>query len=88
MSTTQPPNKKLSPALKQELRQFCQTHDIERVNRNLRRMLLDYLDNELRIGIPVYLEEFIWQVGDLFELLDVLHQETKHWQQPPVNKEG
>jgi nucleoid-associated protein YejK len=75
-------SQKLSPGLKQAVRQYCQTHDMESVNRNLRRMLLDYLNYELRIGVPLYLEELLWQLSDLFELLDVVATETKDWHKP------
>lgn len=80
-------HKKLSPTLKHQVRQFCETHYPGRVSSNLRRMLLDYLDNELRIGIPVYLDELLWQLNDLFDLLDLAQQETAHWH-PPPKKEG
>ncbi len=79
MSTTTTPTKKLSPILKHQLRQFCENHYPDRVSRNLRRMLLDYLDNELQIGIPNYLEELLFQLNDLFDLLDVAAEETRHW---------
>jgi hypothetical protein len=86
MSTTKAMNKKLSPALKHELRRFCETHECERVSHNLRRMLLSYLDYELRVGVPIYLEELLWQLNDLFDLLDTVQQETKHWHPPPKKK--
>ncbi len=87
MSTSTTPTKKLSPTLKHQLRRFCETHYPDRVSRNLRRMLLDYLDNELQVGIPVYLEELIWQLNDLFELLDTAAEETKHFRAEGV-KDG
>lgn len=71
--------KKLSPELKQALRCFFETHDAERVSQNLRRMLLACLEHELRVGIPLYFDEMLWQVNDLFELLNVMKEETKNW---------
>jgi hypothetical protein len=81
MSAAANHKKKLTPGLKLALRQFFETHDAERVNRNLRRMLLSSLENELRVGVPLYFDEWLWQVNDLFELLDIAAKETKNWHQ-------
>jgi hypothetical protein len=85
MPATTPPKKKLSPTLKYQLRRFCETHYPGRVSSNLRRMLLDYLDNELQVGIPCYLEELLFQLNDLFDLLDTAAQETEGWRADDIS---
>ncbi len=84
MSAAPHNKKKLTPELKHALRQFFETHDAERVNSNLRRMLLSSLENELHVGVPFYFDEWLWQVNDLFELLDTAAKETKSWNQQDV----
>jgi hypothetical protein len=79
MSTAATAKKKLTPELKQAHRRFFETHAAERVSRNLRRMLLACLEYELRVGVPLYYDEWLWQVNDLLELLDTISYETKHW---------
>ena len=78
--------KKISPALTEELTNYFATHDAARLSRNLRCMLLDYLAYELRTGVPLYIDELLWQLHDLFELLDVVEEETKAWH--PQEKAG
>jgi hypothetical protein len=71
--------KKLTPELKQAFRLFFEIHHPEWVSRNLRRMLLSCLENELKIGVPLYFDEWLWQINDLFELLDTVTKETESW---------
>jgi hypothetical protein len=70
---------KLSPELVQSISRFFFNHDLGRLNRNLRRVLMGYLGAELYPGVPNYLEEMIWQLGELFELIDEAAEETKDW---------
>jgi hypothetical protein len=82
MPASKPTIKKLSPALTEELCRYFATHHAARLSRNLRCMLLDYLAYELRTGVPLYIDELLWQLHDLFEVLDVVEGETKVWHPP------
>lgn len=86
MSTIATTNKKLSSELVAELIQYFSTHNAAKLSRNLRCMLLDYLAYELRVGVPLYTDELLWQLNDLFELLDVAAKETQEWHLLPKAK--
>jgi hypothetical protein len=79
MPATTITTKQLTPALAKELSRYFATHNAAKLSRNLRCMLLDYLAYELRVGVPLYTEELLWQLNDLFELLDLAAQETNEW---------
>lgn len=83
MPATKSPSQKLSPALAEELCTYFATHHAVNLSRNLRHLLLNNLEYELRIGVPAYLDELLWQLNDLFDLLDLAQQETAHWHPPP-----
>lgn len=72
-------DKPISPALHSELASFFSTHPPRRVSRNLRRVLLDFLQDQLKTGVPVYLDQLLWDLYYLFELLDVAAVETAGW---------
>jgi hypothetical protein len=80
------PAKKFSPELSEAFIRYFETHNAAKLYANLRRMLLDYLSAELRVGVPLFLDEFLWQLGDLFELLDTVSGETQGWHQPVTRK--
>lgn len=86
MPASKSTTKKLSHTLTEELCTYFATHHAARLSRNLRCMLLDYLAYELRTGVPLYIDELLWQLHDLFELLDVVEEETKDWH--PPSKDG
>lgn len=86
MTNKQPPAKQLSPELAAALHRFFTTHRAASVGKNLRCMLLDYLACELRIGVPFYLDELLWQLSELFELLELAEQETAFWHVLPNPK--
>jgi hypothetical protein len=71
--------KKLSSALQEETLRFFETHPPAVVSKNLRRILIDYLYRELEIGVPIHLPASLWQLYDLFELLDAAEKETQGW---------
>ncbi len=87
MATSKTIQRTLSPVFSEVVLNYFSTHHAAKLSRNLRCMLLDCLAYELRVGVPLYLDEFLWQLNDLFELLDVAQQETAHWH-PPEKKEG
>ena len=79
MANKQLTEKQISAALKEEITRFFRTHKAGVFSKHLRCMLLDYLAQELRIGVPLYLDELLWQLYELFELLDMAEQETRDW---------
>lgn len=73
-------NKQLSPDLLEKITFFFEYHPAHQLNQNLRRVLLDYLRIELRSGIPLFTEELLSSLYDLFDLLDEVSEQTKDWQ--------
>jgi hypothetical protein len=82
MPNPKPTLQKLTPSLTEALTRYFATHHAAKLSRNLRCMLLDYLAHELRIGVPVYTDELLWQLQELFDLLDLAAQETNEWHVP------
>jgi HEPN domain-containing protein len=74
--------KALSPELNEELVKFFEVHPPRRVSRNLRRVLLDYLRDQLETGSPLFIDELLWDMYDLFDLLDIATTETRGWHHP------
>ncbi len=83
MATSKTIQRVLSPALSEAVLTYFATHHAANLSRNLRHLLLDNLEYELRIGVPAYLDELLWQLSDLFDLLDLAQQETAQWHPPP-----
>jgi hypothetical protein len=71
--------RQLSPVLEKELISFFSEHPPKRLDRNLRRVLLDFLRRELKSGSPFYLQDLLWDTYYLFELLDLAAWETRDW---------
>jgi hypothetical protein len=67
----------LSPKLNKELVKFFAVHPPRRVNRNLRRVLLDYLRDQLETGVPLFIDELLWDMYHLFDVLDIATTETR-----------
>lgn len=65
-----PPPKKNSKELNKKLLQFFQTHSPNIFSIRLRCMLLDNMENELTIGVPLHMSEFLYSLNDFFNLLD------------------
>lgn len=63
--------KKLKKQLEAAVFQFLETHPAKEFNKNLRRMVLDYLATGSRVGLPIHIDIFIKALYDLFELLDL-----------------
>jgi hypothetical protein len=67
---------KLTQKLKTDFLNFLETHPPDRFSNNLRSMVLDYLRYELQAGtMPLYLDDFLWSLNDLFDLLDTAAKE-------------
>jgi hypothetical protein len=60
---------------------FLEYHPAKRINRNLRRMLLEHLTHQGSIE-SIYLHETLVDLEGLFNLLDVAEEE---WQPNPLN---
>lgn len=70
------PPETISTDFQKEIIDFFTNHPPAQLSLNLRRVLLDYLRYELKAGeIPVYLDEFLADVNDLFELFDLALEE-------------
>ena len=67
----------ISESLSQDLTEFFETHDPILLKENLRRLLVDFLDYELRTGVPLYLDGFFYPFNSL---LDVQEKRYRHSQ--------
>ena len=65
----------ISEDLHDELEGFFNNHDIALLNQNLRRLLVDFLDYELRTGVPLYFDGFFFPFNKLLDVLDIAAQE-------------
>ena len=70
---------RLSKPLKQELIRFFETHAPQSFSRNLRRMLLQHLQQQISIGFDIQMGNFLWSLNEFFELMDVAAKETSNW---------
>ncbi len=69
----------LSPTLKEEFLRFMEYHPASRFSKNLRNMLLEFLqfDGAIEVG---YLEDLLYDLEGLFVLLDAIEAEGKQEQ--------
>ena len=67
----------ISQDLQYELQRFLNNHDIALLNQNLRRLLVDFLDYELRTGVPLYFDDFFFPFNQLLDVLDTAAQELQ-----------
>jgi hypothetical protein len=69
----------LSPALTDEVLRFIEYHPARRFDKNLRKMILEFLqfDGAMEAG---YLNDLLYDLEGLFTLLDAIQEdsETKH----------
>lgn len=72
------PKFKISKELKREFKEFLEYHPAKRVNRNLREVFTNYMQHALD-GVPLNMDDIIWDISCLMELLDVAEDETKDW---------
>lgn len=66
----------VSIALQDEVLRFVEYHPAYRFNRNLRKMLLDYLMHESSLE-DLYIKDLLYDLQGLFELLDVIEMEGR-----------
>ncbi|HWV68501.1 hypothetical protein [Chitinophaga sp.] len=72
------PTLKVSKKLKRGFKQFLEYHPAKRVNRNLQEIFVAYTQHTLD-GPPLNMDDIIWDISCLMELLDVAEDETKDW---------
>lgn len=66
----------ISPLFQNEIINFFTNHSPARLSINLRRTILEYLRYELNGGvIPLFLDDFLGDLNDLFELIDTASEE-------------
>jgi hypothetical protein len=62
-------------SLQEEVVRFMEYHPVGRLNRNLRKMLLEYLMHESALE-NFYLRDLLYDLEGLFELLDSMEAEV------------
>jgi HEPN domain-containing protein len=67
----------LTEPLKNDLLDFFETHDIHLFGENLRRQFIHYLEYELRTGVPLYFNAFLYPFNELLDLLDKIAGEKQ-----------
>ena len=71
----------------EDLQRFFSAHDITLLKENLRRLLIDFLDYELRTGVPLYLDGFSYPFNALLGVLEQTDKEVDAFalqrKQPP-----
>lgn len=65
---------KLTPALRAEFIRFIEYHPADRLSKNLRMMLLEFLQHDGAIEAN-YLKKLLYDLEGLFELLDAIEVE-------------
>ncbi len=76
--------KQLSKTLKEKFREFIENHPPSLVSRHLRGLLLDYMMLQQRIGFPLDFNTCLWELSDLFVLLDCA---TDEWEMGESKKD-
>ena len=61
---------RLSRHLTEKFREFITRHSPGLVSRHLRSMLMDYIIAQQKTGLPSDFETRLWELSDLFDLLD------------------
>lgn len=51
--------------------EFIDNHSPKLVSRHLRAILLDYIAHQLKTGLPEDFHEWLWELYDLLDLLDL-----------------
>lgn len=68
--------RKFHKRIMKEIGFFLEAHDIKTFSRRIRQNFLDYLQAQIDIGLPLYMKDFIWQLSDFFELMDLIEDES------------
>jgi hypothetical protein len=68
---------KLSKKLNEQLTLFLDHHPPRPFSAALRRMLLDYMCDKVKIGFDTEFGNLLWGLNDLLDLLDTAAKEEK-----------
>jgi hypothetical protein len=60
----------MATKLNKEFQNFISNHNPKQVSRHLRIILLEYIEAQLDTGLPVDFRATLWEMNDLFSLLD------------------
>lgn len=71
------PKKKLSRNLSEKFQQFITEHPPSLFSRRLRFLLLDYMIKQQKVGFSLDFDVCLWELSDLFDLLDCA---TDEWE--------
>lgn len=63
----------LTDDLREEFLQFLDFHSAQRLSKNLRKMLLEFLSNDGALE-TVYLKDLLYDLDGLFDLLDAIEK--------------
>jgi len=74
--------KKLSRDLSEKFREFITQHPPSLFSRRLRYLLLDYMIHQQKIGFPLDFGTCLWELSDLFDLLDCAEDEWENQKKP------
>jgi hypothetical protein len=77
MPEQEPVKRKRSAQLNSKFYEFLEQHSPLQVGRHLRNIFLDYVSNQLRTGLPPDFHIYIWELYDLFALLDIASDELE-----------
>jgi len=69
--------KKISRNLTEKFREFITQHSPSIFSRHLRNILLDYIAQQEKTGLPPDFHTYMWEFYDLFDLLDCA---TDEWE--------
>ena len=64
--------------LSEKFREFITQHPPSLFSRRLRHLLLDYMIHQQKIGFPLDFGTCLWELSDLFDLLDCAADEWKN----------
>lgn len=78
--------KKLSRNLSDKFRDFIAQHPPSQFSRRLRCLLLDYMMMQQKVGFPLDFHIQLWELSDLFMLLDCAEDEWERKSNPEVSK--
>ena len=75
MPEQEPVRRKRNARLTSKFHEFIEQHSPLQVGRHLRNIFLDYVSNQLRTGLPPDFHVYVWELYDLFDLLDAASDE-------------
>ena len=74
--------KKPDRDLSAKFREFITQHPPSLFSRRLRYLLLDYMIHQQKIGFPLDFDACLWELSDLFDLLDCAADEWENQKKP------